>query len=304
LIIKLLEQPIIAINEASIAGTVDGVIIKDSRVSCIYHRNMENHFAIPVENAIIGSDAVMIQDMADMTLTSQNVRPLNSMLDVYNLSGKYLGCLQGIEVDDEFVVQYIHTENYRIEMKKAVNYESVIVVDIEEAEIEQAAKETCSYKEPEEPEAKLPEVLEEDLAEAEVPEVLEEDPAETEVPEVSEEDLAEDEALEEDNVNEEEAAITMDIGPDIKWNDENCQPEVKNTESSEFTVVRTLHHNEEKEGFPGVDAKYAYLCGKQLLDGIEIEDTFYDKGTIIDPDLIKYAIGNNAIVKVIVNAEE
>jgi len=274
-----LEQPIIAINEASFIGTVDGVIIKDSRVSCIYHGNMENHFVIPVENVIIGNDAVMIQNMTDMTLASQNVKPLKSMLEVYNISGKHLGCLQGIEVDDKFVVRYILTENYRIEMKKAVNYESVIVVDIEEAEIEPDVKdETCSYKEPEKAEAVVPEVLEENFAH--------------------------DEASDEENVCEEEAKISMEIEPDIKWNDENCQPEAKNLESSEFTVVRTLHNNEEKEGFPGVDAKYAYLCGKQLLEGIEIEGTFYDKGTIIDPELIRYAIGNNAIVKVIVNAEE
>ena len=96
MIIKLLEQPIIAIHEASIAGTVDGVVIKGSKVSCIYHRNMENHFAIPVENVIIGSDAVMIQDVTAMTLASHNVKSLKSMLEVYNISGKHLGCLQGI----------------------------------------------------------------------------------------------------------------------------------------------------------------------------------------------------------------
>lgn len=279
MIIKLLEQPIIAINEAEIAGTVDGVIIKDSKVISIYYRNMENHFAIPVENAIIGDDAVMIQDMTDMIVASQNIKPLKSMLDVYNISGKYLGCLQEIEVDDEFSVRYICTENYRIELKKAVNYENVIVVDMEEAEIEPVIKEeTCSYKEPEKVEDVVSETLEEDLACGK--------------------------ASEEENVCEEEAVISMEIGPDIKWNDENYQPEAINPESSELAVVRTLYQNEEKEELPGVDVKYAYLCGKQLLEGIEIEDTFYDKGTIIDPDLIKHAISNNAIVKLIVNAEE
>jgi len=88
LIIKLLEQPIISMHEASIAGTVDGVIIKGSKVSFIYHRDMEKHFAIPIEKAIIGSDAVMIRDMTAMTLTSKNVKLLKSLLDVYNINGK------------------------------------------------------------------------------------------------------------------------------------------------------------------------------------------------------------------------
>ena len=42
----------------------------------------------------------------------------------------------------------------------------------------------------------------------------------------------------------------------------------------------------------------------QLLEGIDIDDTFYDKGIIINANLIKHAIGNNAIVKIIVNAED
>ena len=240
-------------HEASIAGTVDGVIIKGSKVSFIYHRDMEKHFAIPIEKAIIGSDAVMIRDMTAMTLTSKNVKLLKSLLDVYNINGKYLGYLNGIEVDDDFVVRYICTEDYRIGMSKIVNYESIIVVDIEEAELEKV---------------------------------------ETEVSEA-----------EEDSASEEEA-VSMEIGPDIQWNYENCQPEEDKKEGPELNVVRTVHQNEEQVDIPGVDAKYAYLCGKQLLEDIDIGETFYDKGTIIDAEMIKHAIENNAIVKVIVNAEE
>lgn len=275
MIIKLLEQPIIAIHEAEIAGTVDGVVIKGNKVSCIYHRNMENHFTIPVESAIIGNDAVMIQDVSAMTLASQNVKPLKSMLDVYNINGKHLGCLQGIEVDDELAVRYIYTEGYRIEMEKAVNYESVIVVDAEEAELEASDPEHffgCS------------EETEVEEVEAVISGTSEEDPTE-----------------EKDGVAEEEADISMEIGPDIKWNEDNHQSEEKN---SDLSVVRAIYQSEEEADIPGVDAKYAYLCGKQLLEDIDIEDMIYEKGTIINADLIKHAIGNNAIVKVIVNAED
>jgi hypothetical protein len=233
---------------------------------------MENQFAIPVENVIIGSDAVMISDVTAMTLASHNVKSLNSMLEVYNISGKHLGCLQGIEVDDEFIIHYLYTEDYKIEMSRTVNFESVIVVDIEEAELElNTPKEACQQR--------LPEELNEEVLET-VEEALK------------------------DNNSEAEVAISMEIEPNIKWNDENCQPKEKNLESSELSVVRAIHQNEEKLDVSGIDAKYAYLCGKQLLEGIDIEDTFYDKGTIINSDMIKHAIGSNAIVKVIVNAEE
>lgn len=249
-----MEQPIIAINEAEIAGTVDGVIIKGNKVSCIYHRNMENHFAIPVENAIIGSDAVMIQDVTAMTLASQSVKSLKSMLDVYNISGKHLGCLQAIEVDDQFGVRCIYTADYKIAASKMVNFESVIVVDMEEAELEKSEEAQAAHG------------------------------ASTS--------------------KQDEAAVTMEIGPEIKWDEEHRPQEEKSSENSELSVVRTLHQSEEKEAIPGVDPKYAYLCGKQLLEGIDIEDTFYEKGTVISADLIKHAIGSNAIVKVIVNAED
>ncbi|HYF82155.1 MAG TPA: hypothetical protein VEB00_03890 [Clostridia bacterium] len=265
MIIKLLEQPIIAMHEAEIAGTVDGVIIKDNKVSGIYHRNMENHFTIPVESAIIGSDAVMIQDVKAMTMATQDVKSLKSMLDVYNISGKHLGCLREIEVDDQLVVQYIYTEYYKIEMSKIVNYGSVIVADLEEAEFEKT---------------------------------------EAAIQETGSEILTEEEASEEDDSSEEEAAVSMEIGPEIKWNDESHKQKEKSLESSELSVVRSIHHNDEKDVIPGVDAKYAYLCGKQLLEGIDIEDIFYEKGTIISAELIKHAISNNVIVKVIVNAED
>ncbi|MEA4846777.1 MAG: hypothetical protein VB106_06015, partial [Clostridiaceae bacterium] len=221
--------------------------------------NMENHFAIPVGKAIIGSDAVMIPDMTSMLTTSKDGKPLKSMIEVYNLKGKHLGYLHEIEVDEQFVVRYIYTDEYKIEMSKIVNYDDVIIADIEEAELEPIEeKEDCLQPGPETEEA--------------------------------EEDAG--------------AAVSMEIGPDIKWEDANYKPEEKSTESSELSLVKPKYPDEEKKDIPDVDTKYAYLCGKQLLEGIEIEEKFYDKGTIIDAELIKHAIGNNAIVKVIVNAEE
>ena len=254
MIIKLLKQPIIAINEAEIAGTVDGVVIKGNKVSCIYHENIKNQFAIPVENVIIGVDAVMIQDMTFMPRASKYIKPMRSMLDLYNISGKHLGRLCEIEVDDEFVVRYIYTEDLKIDLSKLVSYEGVIVVDLEEADIKKV--EAVASK------------------------------------------------TEEVSASEDEAAVSMDIGPNIRWNDENSQTVEKDPGGSDLSVVTTMHQTEEKVDIPGVDSKYAYLCGKLLLEGIDIEDTIYEKGTVIDADLIKHAIGNNAIVKVIVNAEE
>ncbi|HQL37250.1 MAG TPA: hypothetical protein PLG67_11725 [Bacillota bacterium] len=267
MIIKLLEQPIVAIHEAEITGTVDGVIIKGSKVNCIYHGNMEDHFVIPIERAIIGSDAVMIPDVSVMAMASKNVRPLRSMINVYNLKGKRLGYLQGIEVDEQFIARYIYTEECRIEMSKAVSYDRVFIVDAEEADLE-AIEEQDTLVDTENEEA----VVAGDSGE---------NPAEGT-----------------------EAVVSMEIGPEIEWEAEDYKPEEKSAESSELSLVKPVHHEEDKKEIPYVEAKYAYLCGKQLLEGIEIDDTLYKKGTIIDAELIKHAISSNAIVKVIVNAEE
>jgi sporulation protein YlmC with PRC-barrel domain len=241
LIIKLLEQPIIAINEAEVAGTVDGVIIKGNKVSCIYHKNMENQFAIPVESVTFGENAVMIQDLSVMALASKNAKVMKSLLDIYNKKGKHLGLLTEIEVDSQYTVRYLHTDEYKIELSKVISYEDIVVVDMEAAE------------------------------------------------------------------DKPEAEVSMAIGPEIEWEEEQHEEE-KAPESSELSVVRNLHQSEEKEkekeAVPGVDPKYAYLCGKQLLEGIDIDSTFYEKGTVIGPEMIKHAIASNAIVKVIVNAED
>ena len=247
MIIKLLGQPIIAMHEAVIAGSVDGVIIKGSRVNCIYHENMDKQISIPVEKAVIGDDAVMIKDMTVMTWASKDVKLLKSLLDVYNKDGKCLGYLHGIEVDEDFFIQWILTEEYRIEMTKVVNFGTVIVVDVEEAELINAEVSTCNSVE--------------------------------------------------DTAPKEEAAVSMEIGPDVKWNEDN-------NEASELNVVRPVHQEEEKASIPGVDPKYTYLCGKKLLEDIDIGELNYEKDTIIDAEMIRHAIENNAIVKVIVNAEE
>lgn len=252
MIINLLKQPIIAINEAEIAGTVDGIVIKGNKVSSIYCENMENQFAISADNVIFGADAVMIQDMTALNPASRYLKPLRSMLDVYDINGRHLGQLGSVEVDEEFVVRYIHTDKFRLDISKLVSYESVIIADVEEHEIE-----------------------------------ILEDPASK-----NEEDKAAG------------AEVSIDIDPDISWNEENTQPVEKVHEGSDLSVVRTMHQTDEKPDTRGVDAKYAYLCGKQLLEGIGIEDNFYEKGTVIDVNLIKHAISSNAIVKVIVNAEE
>lgn len=246
MIIKLLGQPIVALHEAEIAGMVDGVIIKGNKAGYIYHKCTGKHFVIPVEKAIIGKDAVMIRDMTAMALTSKNLKVLGSMMDIYSTKGKYLGYLYGIEVDDRYNVRYIHTENYRIEVSKAENYESVIIADVDESE------------------------LEKNESEASV----------------------------------DEAAVSTEIAPNIKWNYDDLKPKDDCIEGTELSVVKAAHQDEEKVIIPDVDEKYAYLCGKKLLEGIEIGETFYDKDTIIDAEIIKYAISQNAIVKVIVNAEE
>lgn len=252
LIIKLLEQPIIAINEAEIAGTVDGVVIKGKKISCFYHENMDNRFTISTDKAIIGADALMIQDMTAMSPVSRSVKPMRAMIDVFNTSGNNLGCLHKLEVDDDYTVRYIYTEEYKIDINKVISYDRVVIADLN-------AK-------------------------------ADETPEKAEKYEKSTEEAVQD--------------VIMDMEPDIKWNEENVQLVETVHESSELGVVRAIFPAEDKPDSPEVDPKYAYLCGKKLLEDIEIEETLYEKGTVIAASLIKHAIANNAIVTVIVNAEE
>lgn len=276
MIIKLLEQPIIAINEAEIAGTVDGIVIRENKVSHIFHKNMESCFAIPVQNVIIGPDAVMIQEVSAMTMAPQSMKSLSSMLEVYNLEGKSLGSLTGVEVDRNYHIRYIYTDEYRIEMSKTVNFGSVLVVDVEESELQ--VNEAVQPLKPgyEADMEKLKEKVESSVdcnvviplkpvaavIAGEQPKGY--DTTETAVPAAAAEENAEN---------------------DLQQNDQPVQ-------------------KGDKVEIAGVDAKYAYLCGKALLEGIAIGDNYYEKDTIIDANLIRYAIDNNAIVTVIVNAEE
>jgi hypothetical protein len=249
LIIKLLEQPIIAVNEAEIAGTVDGVVIKGNKVTCLYHENMDNRFTIPVDKVIIGADAVMIQDISAMSLAPKNTKPMRALLDVFNTVGNNLGCLHKLEVDDDYTVRYIYTEEYKIDISRVISYDGVVVADLD-------AK------------------------------------------------AAEKQGPHENNAEEPVQEVMMDMEPDIKWNEENVPAEETVRESSDLGVIRTIFPAEEKPDPQEVDSKYAYLCGKKLLEDIEIEETLYEKGTVIAASLIKHAIANNAIVTVIVNAEE
>lgn len=268
MIIKLLEQPIIALHEAEVVGTVDGVVIKGKEVSHIFHRNMENQFAIPLQNVIIGTDAVMIQEVSALTMASKSIKPLSSMLDVYNMNGRYLGSLTGVEVDKNYYIRYIYTDEYKIEISKAVNYDTVLIVDAEESELL-----PNDIIQPLKPgyEADMVKLKEEVESSIDCNVVIPLKPVATEAAEAQNqmgEGAEAAEAAEENDGNE-------------------LQDSSGNTEA-----------------ISGVDPKYAYLCGKELLESIEINGSFYEKGMLIDANLIRNAIDNNAIVTVIVNAED
>ena len=271
MIIKLLEQPIIAIHEAETVGTVDGVIIEENKVSHIFHKNLECSFAIPVENVIIGPDAVMIKEVSALAMASRSIKPLCSMLDVYNLNGRYLGRLTAVEVDRNYCIKYIYTDVYKIEMSKTVNYESVLIADAEEEELQ---KNDCVEPLWPDYEAKIEKLKEEVEANLDCNVVIPLKP------------------------------VAADSAPPTAENATEAAAENAKTEEEHLPSQSYGKTAQSNANTAGVDAKYAYLCGKKLLNSIKINGEVYEEGTIIDAALIRNAIENNAIVTLIVNAED
>jgi uncharacterized protein YrrD len=270
LIIKLLGQPIVALHEAEEVGTVDGIIIDENKVSHIIHKSIENNLAVPIQNVIIGADAVMIQEISALTMASNNIKPLDSMLDVYNLNGRYLGALNGVETDKNYYVRYIITDEYRIEMSKVINYNNVIIVDAEESKLMKSG---------------FAQQLEPDY--------------ETNLEKIKEKV--------DSNID---CNVVIPLKPMVQDGEA-----VQDVEASKAENVITGERQEDDAGdagkdsdgeetVEGVDAKYAYLCGKELIEDIEINGCLYEKGMRINVELIRKAIENNAIVTLIVNAED
>ncbi len=369
MIIKLAGQPIIAINETEVIGTVDGVLISDDKISYIYHENADINFVIPIDKVTIGSDAVMTRSIADMALAPGNIKVLKSKSGIYSFDGKYLGYLYGIEVNDSFIVQCLHTENTAIEMPTIIKYGSIIVVDLEadiigrpdafartvpkftpdwekaseeiveaessqEEEVSEEAEAESSQEEEVSEEVEAESSQEEDMPGKDEPDNEEDGPIKIEIiiAEAEEEKApkrkskaqsieapAEEIVPEQDNALMEEAYTikVRDIAVETVENrapaDEEEDPaearddrqaEGDGTEGIGLSVIRSKRQNEEKAGGHDINTKYTYLCGKQLLEEIKIGERYYDKGATIDAGLIKHAIANNAIVKVIVNAED
>ncbi|MGE5631662.1 MAG: hypothetical protein ACM3TR_11270 [Caulobacteraceae bacterium] len=307
MVIKLMEQPIIAIHEAEMVGTVDGVVIKGNKVTHIYHHNMENYFIIPVDNVIVGPDAVMIQEVSAMTLASQSIKPLNSMLDVYNIDGRRIGSLIGVEADKNHIIRYIHTEDYKIDISKTINYDSVVVVDVEESELVQNHTEYCAKGGYEVEIEKLKERVESSI-DCNVVIPLKTVSAGESDNKKSEPEAPVQNVKEPEGALPEQAAVVEDTKcgtEDDKICDEtNACAEEKPEHPEVGAEPQPQNSSENKEVSSGIDEKYSYLCGKELLEGIEINGNYYEKATIIDVNLIRDAIDNNAIVKVIMNAED
>lgn len=270
MIIKLLEQPIIALHEAEEVGTVDGIIIDENKVSHIIHKSIENNLAVPIENVIIGTDAVMIQEISALTMVSKNIKSLDSMINVYNQNGRYLGTLNGVETDKNYYIKYIITDEYRVEMSKVVNYGSIIIVDAEESKLMKSG--FAQQLEP---------GYETDL-----------------------------EKIKEKVDSNIDCNVVIPLKPVAQDNEEAQEVEASKAEK----VITEERQGEDggaagkdsfsKETIEGVDAKYAYLCGKELIEDIEINGCLYEKGMRINVELIRKAIENNAIVTLIVNAED
>lgn len=291
MIIKLLEQPIISIGDAKLLGLVKGLALEEDRAAGVYALADDVCLAVALDNAFIGPDAVMVPDMDAVRLSQVPSKALVSMTEVFNHQGVHMGSLVAVEVDEAHRVVKLYTDRYEFEYSKVTKAGDIIVADVSEYEIqidddpmEQAEKEVEKLR------SKVDSYLEYNVGKVykSVKPAL--------------------------NENIDEDASSIGIESSTEELPAAAEPQQQAAAVSELKTplrpVQEFSHNEDAVSGANfkendvIDKKYKYLCGKKLLEDIDIEGKSFAKDSVIDDELIKCAVANNSIVKVIMNAED
>ncbi|SET73510.1 hypothetical protein SAMN05660297_03318 [Natronincola peptidivorans] len=273
MLIKVSEKPILSIDDGKMFGTLKGLILYENRLSFLYCRAEERYLYIPVEHAILNQDAVLLKKNYADTLLSTS-----SETAIYTQTGEKIGLLDSVELDDDFYVTAIKTQDTVIQKDSILSMGNIIVVDLKKDKV----KPQLSAVTPQEKD-QLGYINTELSLPQDAPA---EDPSDSEEEEASSNHLTQEEPLEE-----------VPEKPD----EEACQ-EAAATEDAIESINTAFMVDDHISS--DIDPRYHYLCGKKLLDGIEIAGTHYAIDTVIDAELIQFALDNNAIVKVIMNAED
>lgn len=124
LLIDVSERPIILKDTGKLFGTLKGFIFHGERLTFLYCKSQEKYVYIPVEEVILGQDAVILKTDYNETLISASVKP-----EIYTLDGKKIGTLSSIEFDDNFQIIGIKTEDQWISKDNIIHMDHIIVVE-------------------------------------------------------------------------------------------------------------------------------------------------------------------------------
>ncbi len=129
LIVKLSEKPIISMNTGKTLGALKGLVYKSNIVTFLYCKFTNKYVYIPVKNAYIGQDAIMVEWVEDMDMFQTD-----KATKVYNTNGKEVGTATSIEMDDSFNITGIIVDHLFIEIDKILHMEDIIIVEIDKLE--------------------------------------------------------------------------------------------------------------------------------------------------------------------------
>lgn len=291
MIIKLLEQPIISIGDAKLLGLVKGLSLEEDRAAGLCALTDDVCLAVALDSAFIGPDAVMVPDMDAVRLSQLPSKALTSMTEVFNHQGVHMGSLVAVEVDGAHQVVKLYTDRYEFEYSRVTKAGDIIVADVSEYEIqidddavEQAEKEAEQLR------SKVDSYLDYNVGKA----------YNTGKPILNE------------NINADASSIGIESSTEELHAEAESQQQEEAVSGLKAPLrpVQEFSHNEDAASGvnsrenDAIDKKYKYLCGRKLLEDIDIDGKSFARDSVIDIELIKCAVANNSIVKVIMNAED
>lgn len=260
-------------DTGKIIGVLKGFVLQNNKVSFLYCNSINKYFYIPIANATIGSDAIMLKDSEDL-----NILHTDAETKVYSIDGKEIGTVTSFEMDETFHIMGLVVEDLFIEINKVLHMENVIIVDMTETNIENST-----------------DVVEEDVdaiySPMESPITIDEKHTLS-----HEDDIHEEANLINHELNLETQPTSIDSSSEEEENNYEDTQEVSKSDTDSIGCDDPLDIE--------IDPRYHHLCGKKLLEDIVIAKETYEEGTTVDAALVQFAIDNNAIIKIIMNTEE
>ncbi|MEW9125086.1 MAG: hypothetical protein AB2421_20415 [Thermotaleaceae bacterium] len=133
MLIKVSEKPVISMDTGKTLGALKGLVYINNKVTFLYCNLSEKYFYIPVKEACIGSDAIMLKTFEDI-----NMVYMDETTKVYTENGKEIGTVTSVEIDDFFHIAGIHVNELFIEIDKVLHMDSIIIVELDKVHAKEA----------------------------------------------------------------------------------------------------------------------------------------------------------------------